>query len=674
MTEIKSESKLYLGVAYYPEHWPSERWPEDIRLMKEAGITVVRMGEFAWSSFEPEPPSSKEKEAHQYNFDWLDQVILLLAEAGIVSILGTPSAAPPAWLTQKYPEILAVDEYGRRLQHGNRCHYCVNSSEYHAAVQRIVQAMAEHFGPNPNVIGWQIDNEFNRVCYCEHCRVLFQQFLQEKYGSLDELNKRWSTAYWSQTYTSWDQIPLPVGYHNPGLMLEHKHFITLSYKRFQKMQIDILRPHLPEGVWITHNFMGWYDGYDHYSLADDLDLVSWDWYVGTGHHEYLSSGAMHDLCRGFKRKNYWVMETQPGYVNWAPVNNTLNKGEARVMAWHAVAHGAEAVLYWQWRSAPGGQEQYHGTLLDASGQPRPLYEEVKQLGKEFEKLSPLLSGSKVPARVAILFDYDSWWSLKWQPHHEDFDYIAHLLHYYRPFARWNIPVDIISADAPLTGYSLVIAPALTILNDRRIENLKTFVMKGGRLVITIRSGVKDEYNALLPSRPPGPLSELTGVEVIDYFALEDPVPVKGNLFTGQSRIWAEVLQKTNNLATEVARYGICNGWLDNQIAVSVNVAGTGLVYYVGVYLDEAARDLLMDRVVLMGAVRPVLPSPPGVEVAKRVTHDGKDVYILINHENTEKRVAFLWPALDHITGTAGSGELRLKPYGIAVLTLLDIKK
>src|SRR5919108_1397698 len=234
-----STSRLHLGASYYPEHWLEERWPEEIRLMQEAGLSIVRMGEFAWSSLEPSPG--------EFRLDWLERVIGQLASAGIVSVLGTPTACPPAWLASGLPDFLAVDEYGRRAQIGNRCHYCVNSREFHAASARIVRAMAERFGSNPNVIGWQIDNEFHRVCYCDRCRNLFQNYLKTQYGSLDVLNERWSTSYWSQTYSTWEQIPIPIGAHNPGLMLEFKHFITESYRRFQLLQIENLRPYLPRG-------------------------------------------------------------------------------------------------------------------------------------------------------------------------------------------------------------------------------------------------------------------------------------------------------------------------------------------------------------------------------------------------------------------------------------------
>ena len=322
---IKS-NKLHLGAAYYPEHWPEERWAEDIRLMAEAGFTVARMGEFAWSTFEPAEG--------EFQFAWLEKAIEQLAAHGISSVLGTPTAAPPAWLTQGTPATLAVNPDGSRREHGRRCHYCVTSQEYHRHTRRIVKAIGKNFGANPHVIGWQFDNEYGTVCYCDSCRAAFQTFLRTKFDTLEALNHCWSTAYWSQTYTTWEQIPIPKPGHNPGLLLAFQQFVTDSYRVFQKIQLDELHPHLREGVWVTHNFMKWYPTYDHYALSADLDMASWDWYVGTGHNEYTESGAAHDLVRGFKRRNFWVMETQPANVNWSPVSNQVDKGECRAMAWH----------------------------------------------------------------------------------------------------------------------------------------------------------------------------------------------------------------------------------------------------------------------------------------------------------------------------------------------------
>ncbi|MGB8214181.1 MAG: beta-galactosidase [Anaerolineales bacterium] len=655
-----SNQKLHFGAAYYPEHWPEKDWSEDIRLMQAAGLTVVRMAEFAWSTLQPA--------ADTLNFDWLDRAISLLAAEGIETVLGTPTAAPPAWLVQEYPDLMAVDESGRRVQFGNRCHYCVTSPEFHVAAQHIAKAMAEHFGKNPHIIGWQIDNEYNRVCYCERCQKIFQEYLQDKFGSLEALNEHWSTSYWSQTYSSWEQIPIPRGYHNPGLMLEWKHFISDSYRKFQRLQLDLLRPHLRPEVWITHNFMGWYDGFDHYTVAKDLDLAAWDWYVGNGHNNYLQSGSIHDLTRGFKRRNFWLMETQPGNVNWSPLNNVLDKGEARAMAWHALAHGAEALLYWQWRSALGGQEQYHGTLVDQSGQPRPFYAEAQLVGQDLKAVSDLVAGSVVKSPIAMLNCYDSRWAIGWQRHNNDFDYLAHFNHYYRSLAARNVNVDIISADDPLEGYKLVVAPALLILNEKRVKQLKEFVRNGGFLVLTLRTGMKDKYNALLPSRQPGALAELAGLEVEEYYALPDPIPVKGKLFKGTVRLWAERLKLLDgNLSRAMARYGDSNGWLDDQVAVAIHPYGNGMVYYVGAWLDETSQQVLIDHILLTAEIHSI-PTPPGVEMRTRVKNNTEEIHFVINHSRAEQTVHLPWAGTEHLSQQAFQGEIKLSPYGVAILT------
>lgn len=654
-------SKLYIGSAYYPEQWPEANWQADIRLMHEAGFNIARLGEFAWSILEPE--------AGKYHFDWLERAISALAESGIDTVLGTPTASPPAWLVSQYPDILPIDETGTRVQFGNRCHYCVNSPEFHRAVRSLVREMAISFGTNPHIIGWQIDNEFNRYCYCPRCQKLFQEYLMQRYGTLDQLNQHWTTAYWSQTYNSWDQIPLPIGPHNPGLMLEFKHFMTLSYQRFLRLQIDEIRPHIRQGGWITHNFMEWHDGYDHYAMSEDLDIASWDWYVGMGNHDYQTSGAAHDLVRGYKRKNFWLMETQPGNVNWKPVNNVLDKGETRAMAWHAVGHGADAVLYWQWRSALNGQEQYHGTLLDTSSQPRLFYSEAKQIAQDFSSTSDLLAGSEFKTDVALLNCFDSRWSIQWQPHHKDFDYVAHFLHYYRPLASMNIPVDILSADSSLEDYKLVIAPALLVLNDQRVANLKAFVENGGNLVLTLRCGMKDGYNALLPTRQPGALAELSGVEVEEYYALMTPVELAGDGWKGTSRIWAERLRVRESQGTQVlATYSKSNGWLDGQPAITRHHTGRGTITYIGAYLDDVSQKLLLQQITREAAIQPVLETPAGVEACKRVNSKHGDIIILINHDRLKQRIHLPWSAYEHLKNRLVGNEIILDPYDVAVVT------
>jgi beta-galactosidase len=663
---------MHLGAAWYPEHWPEERWPEDVRLMREAGFTVARIGEFAWSSMEP-------SEGH-YDFGWLERAIALLHENGLAIVLGTPTAAPPAWLTHHHPDTLAIEPNGRPAQHGNRCHYAPNSTTYQRYVRRIVEQMAKRFGPDERILGWQIDNEYNRVDYSETSRRQFQAFLKEQYGTLDALNAHWSTAYWSQTYTDWNEVPLPIGPHNPGLMLAFRRFVTKVWRDFQKLQIDTLRLHCRQEQWITHNFMGWFDAFDHYEVARDLSFVSWDWYVGTGHNDYRNSGAVHDLTRGLKRQNFWVMETQPGNVNWAEINNMLHKGEGRCMAWHAVAHGADAVLYWQWRAAPGGQEQLHGSLLGADGNPRPFYAEAQQLGREFQAAREALNGTAPKNEVAILHSYEARWSLNWQRHHKDFDPVEHLRHYYRPLAAQNVGVDILSAEAALEGYKLVLAPALVLLAETTVQNLTAFVEAGGTLVLTVRCGQKDTHNALFPALQPGPLRELAGVEVEEFYPLDTPVPVRVSWQTamaGESRLWAERLRPLSDTTEILARFGAANGWLDGGAAVTRHPVGTkgGQVVTVGAVLNDELQADLMRWLVAQAQVMPVLAGTPhGVEAARRVAEDGRAVLFLINHNRQAATLPLPAPPLpasvrDLLTGETFTDALPLPPYGVRLVAL-----
>jgi beta-galactosidase len=653
---------MRLGCAWYPEHWHEARWPEDLSLMRDAGMNVVRIAEFAWSRMEPEEG--------RFEFDWLDRAIALAAEHGLQSVVGTPTAAPPAWLTFKYPETLATRETGARATHGNRCHYSPTSVLYRRFCRRIAEEMAKRFGHNRHVIGWQIDNEYNSVSYDDDARRQFQAWLRRRYRDLDSLNQHWTTAYWSEEYTDWEQIPLPIGYHNPSLMLEWRRFITHVYRTFQREQIDAIRKHAAPRQWITHNFMGWFDLYDHYELTKDLDIASWDNYIGTGHLDYLSNGAVHDLTRGFKRRNFWLMETQPGWVNWSGVNNPLDRGEVRCMAWHAVGHGADAVLYWQWRAALGGQEQYHGSIVAPDGRPRPLYEEVQQLGNEFAGVGRALRDTTVAAPIAILHSYDDRWAINFQRHHRDFDPVRQLVAYYRPLRARGYAVDVIHPMAPLRKYRLVIAPWLHMLDERTARHLRAYVRSGGHLLLGPRSGMKDPYDALLPSRQPGPLAGDLGAYVEEFYALDRAVPVAGTLGDGEARIWAEWLQADEADVEALLSYGPSNGWLDGQPAMVTRKLGRGRMTYVGACLDGA----LMDRVAewltqVSGVNSPPLAPPGGVELCVRAGERGS-VCILINHTAEPREVALPKPAKEVLSGRRFDAALELPPRGVAVLVLL----
>jgi beta-galactosidase len=656
---------LILGTAWYPEQWPEERWDDDLRLMQAAGINMVRIGEFAWSRLEPE-------EGH-YDLDWLARAVDKAAQHHIAVVLGTPTAAPPAWLTQKYPDTLRIDEHGRRAGHGGRQHFSFTSSRYRDFCRGIAEAMARRFGHHPNVLGWQIDNEYAEVSYDEDTRQKFQQWLQAKYRTLDNLNQHWTTAYWSQTYFDWSQIPIPVGYQNPGLMLEWKRFISDTWRDYQRNQLEVIRAHADPRQFITTNMMGWFDGYDHYVVSADLTLASWDDYVGQGQLDPDRNGMTHDLTRGFKRQNFWVMETQPGNVNWAAVNTFLNRGTIRTMAWQAVGHGADAVSYWQWRSALNGQEQYHGTLLGADGTPVPVYFEVQQIGREFAQASEALAGTSPESPVALLHDYDSRWAIDWQKHNAHYDQIQVFQSYYRALRALTQAMDVVNPYAPLERYKLVVAPDLNLIPDDLARNLTAYVRAGGHLVLGPRSGMKDQYNALLPQRQPGLLTEPLGGRVEQYYALDQDVPVSGDWGSGHASIWAEQLAARSPDVQVLLRYAASNGWLDHQPAVISRAYGKGRITYVGALLDDALMQAAARWMVAQAGLSPALgPVPPGVEVCRRVAPGGspgthtKEVFILINHTPQPQHVSLPRAMRSVLTGNQALS-LDMPAYGVEVL-------
>ena len=658
-SQNSSAPPILLGTAWYPEQWPEAQWESDLSLMEKAGVRMVRVGEFAWSRMEP-------SEGH-YDLDWLDRAVAAAGKHGIYAVLGTPTAAPPAWLTQKYPETLRVDKEGHRAEHGNRQQFNWANPKYRELARKIAEQMAKRFGRNSLVLGWQIDNEYAEVSFDPETRSQFQQWLKARYGTLDSLNVRWTTAYWSQTYSSWDQVPIETDYGNPGLLLSWQRFVSDTWRSYQKNQLDVIRANSDPRQFITTNMMGWFDGYDHYTVAQDLDLAAWDDYVGQGHLDPARNGATHDLPRGFKQKNFWVMETQPGSVNWAPINNSLDKGEVRAMAWHDVGHGADAVSYWQWRSALNGQEEYHGTLVGADSTPVPLYSEVQQIGQEFARAGSVLAGTSPRSEVAILHSYDSRWAIQWQKHNKDYDPVEELISYYRPLRAISQSIDVLPPTARLERYKLVVAPGLNVFSESTAKNLAEYVQQGGHLVLGQRSGMKDDDNGLQPARQPGPLVELLGGRVEQYYALADPVPVAGKFGSAQGKQWAELLSAKADDVEVLARYGKSNGWLDGQPAAITRRVGRGRITYIGAWLDDAAMAAAAKWMSEVSGVKPALgPVPDGIEVYPRYG-ENREVYVIVSFAKREETVTLPAAMVDVLAGGTKQ-TVSLPRYGVAVLS------
>jgi beta-galactosidase len=659
---------LLLGTSWYPEQWPESRWDADLTLMQQAHIHVVRVGEFAWSTMEP-------SEAH-YDFAWLDRAIALAAQHHIFVVLGTPTASPPAWLTSKYPQTLRVEEDGHRAEHGGRVQFSATSPLYRKFAAGIARQMALRYGHNPDVLGWQIDNEIGTPTFDPTAVAQWHRWLAAKYGTIANLNRRWTTAYWSQTYDTFDQVPFHSKGENPALLLDYKHFATATWTSYIQNQIDALRPNIDPRQFLTTNTMHWYNVYDHYILHRNLDLAAWDDYVTDGHLDPMLNAALHDLVRGYKQRNFWVMETQPAFVNWAPINSALPPGVTREMAWQAVGHGADAVLYWQWRSALNGQEQYFGTLLGPGGTPLPIYPEIQRTGADFDRAGPALAGTTPHARVAILQSYDSHWAIDFQPHTRLFDYTSAVLDIYRAAAPIAQSIDILSPTADLSAYPIVFAPALNVLPAPLAEHLLAYVRVGGHLILTARSGMKDADDALNPQRQPGPLALALGAHVGQFYALDppddpnDPAPtVSGSLGSGKLAIWAETLIPTSPETQTLLTYGPENGWLAGQPAAVSRTVGKGTLTYIGAALDRPLMDAAVAKLLAEANVHPILPGlPSGVELMQRSAPGKPPIWIIINHTATPQSIPLPSPLQNLLQpNSTPAATLTLAAHDVAVL-------
>jgi beta-galactosidase len=662
---------FYFGVDYYPEQWPEPRWPIDAQLMSEAGINVVRLAEFAWSRMEPEEGS--------YDFSWLDRVISILQAHGIRVILGTPTASPPPWLMKKSPDLFRMQEDGRRVTYGNRREYCPNSPLYHEYTCRIVTQLAGHFGSHPAVIGWQIDNEFGERCYCPVCAGKFQAWLRNRYEGLDDLNQKWGTIFWSHAYNDWIEIPLPLstgGSPNPGLALDFYRFCSDSYVAYQQIQVNILRLHCPHTT-ITHNMMGFaYDRLNYFDLARSLDVVALDNYprsqwslencpdpVGNA----LGLAAM----RGLKRRNFWMLEQQSGSGGWEIISVTPRPGEMRLWAYQSIAHGADAIIFFRWRTARYGTEQYWHGLLDHDAHAGRRYEEIRRMGAEIKRVGDQILGSEIRSTVAMLLSYDSRFAFQIQPNNPHFSYPDHFRQLFSAFYKQRFSVDIVDEHADLSAYKLVVAPALHLLTPACAEKLKKYVQNGGTLLVTQRTGVKDETNAVVEQRLPGLLAEVCGVEVEEYDSLSRDmhnclvytIPYLASAGNPAVGVLCDILRPTT--AQVLACYG--EDYYAGKPAITLNSYGSGQALYVGAVGDEELYAPLVDWMMSRLEIPALLAVPAGIEVTERWQASQRLLFVL-NHDCLPQSIELGKKHTNLLDDTQLEGKIQIEPYGVLILS------
>jgi beta-galactosidase len=650
-----------LGVCYYPEHWPETQWAEDAARMARLGLTHVRIGEFAWSRLEPRRGA--------YDFDWLRRAIDILHGAGLKVVLGTPTATPPKWLVDEMPDMLPIGADGSVRGFGSRRHYDFSHDGYLQECKRITLALAKAFGEHPGIAAWQTDNEYDchntTLSYSTAARAGFQQWLQRKYQSPEALNRAWGTVFWSMEISEFSEVELPnltVTEPNPAHVMDFRRYASDMVVRFNRAQADIIRAHSP-GRDVIHNFMGRTLAFDHFAVGADLDISSWDSYPlgfledrsdqnDDWKRRFARAGDPdfqafhHDLYRATSRGRWWVMEQQPGPVNWAPHNPAPRDGMVRLWSWEAFAHGAETVSYFRWRQAPFAQEQMHAGLLRPDSIEAEGHAEAAQVAKELGEFEGKLDDRAGLADVAIVFDYASAWAWEIQPQGREFDYFRLVFDFYRTLRRLGLSVDFVPGDTPsLDGYRLVLIPGLFTWSPALLEAIK---VHDGPVLIGPRSGSKTADFAIPETLPPALPDDVLDVRVsrIETLRADTPVPVKGG---GTFQFWREYLEV--GAETEIV--------LSAADGVPALVA-KGNRHYLGGWPDQ---DLLLSilRHLSEQAGLAIRDLPDGV----RLRRHGRHVFAL-NYGATRFDLADLGWSREPLLGP-----LLLEPSGVAVTQLTD---
>ncbi len=668
---------LLHGADYNPEQW--ENYPgiieKDITMMQQAKCNVMSVGIFSWAKLEPREG--------EYDFAWLDAVIEKLYAAGIHIFLATPSGARPAWMSQKYPEVLRVGRDRVPALHGGRHNHCMTSPVYREKTLKINRLLAERYSQHPAVLGWHISNEYGGECHCGLCQQKFRDWLKARYKTLDALNHAWWSTFWSHTYTDWSQIESPapqgeVSIH--GLNLDWRRFNTAQVSDFCRHEVAPLKA-VNADLPVTTNFMEYFYDYDYWQLAKEIDFISWDsypmWHREKEETTLACYTAMyHDMMRSLKGgKPFVLMESTPSTTNWQPISKLKKPGMHILSSLQAVAYGADSVQYFQWRKSRGSVEKFHGAVIDHVGHlDTRVGREVSKLGDMLARLSAV-AGCRTEARVAIIFDQQSRWAMDDAagPRNMGLEYEKTVNEHYRPFWEKGIAVDVIDADQPLSQYALVIAPMLYMVRQGFAERAEAFVAEGGHLVTTYWSGIVDETDLCFTGGFPGPLRKLLGIwaEEIDCLGEGERNLVQGlagNASGLQGPYQVRHLCELIHTETAQALATYRDDFYAGRPAVTVNRFGNGKAWHVA-----SRNDLQFQRDFFAGIINELaLPQavdadfPPGVVATART--DGESTWVFVQNFTAQQQLVTLPEGYtDSMTDAAAVGETVLLPWDCRVL-------
>ncbi|WP_029137563.1 beta-galactosidase [Nakamurella lactea] len=678
------------GGDYNPEHWPVEKLDEDVELMRQAGVNLVSVGIFGWATAEPTPGA--------FDFSFYRTVLDRLHAGGIGVCLATMTASPPPWLSHRHPEMLPQRIDGVTLSPGARQQYCPSCPVFRDAVGSLVEALAAELGDHPAVQLWHLHNEYGchlKGCWCDVSAAAFRTWLQRRYGSIQELNRAWTTTFWSQGYSDFAEILPPrvaPTFPNNAQQLDFARFSSDELQDLMRVEVDILRRVTPN-VPLTTNFAAVTPSLDLWKWAPDLDVVSFDNYPDPADPSSFRIAAMdYDIVRSLRPDRPWLlMEQAPSAVNWRTRNAPKPAGKMRTSSWQAVAHGSDSVMFFQWRASPGGAEKFHSAMVGHTGPDSRVFREITALGSELAAHQEP-TGLRTRCDTALLLDWDSWWAGELDSHPTgDLKLRDQMLDWHTALGASAVPTDAVHPGGDLSRFRLLIAPSLYLITQRSADNLADWVAAGGTLVLSYFSGVADERDRIHPGGAPGPLRDLVGATVQEWWPLQpgeqvrvslDGLPDNNNGADGaRTSTAADPAAAAGGYAAEVfsedlvlrgaeviGRY--VDGGLAGGPAVLRNRVGNGTVYYLSCRLDPAGTRAVLDAARTDAGVRPLLSwLPDGVEAVRR--GDGADALLfVINHTSEPVAVALPEPMSDLLTDASGPTDtVRLNGYGVAMLPM-----
>ncbi|HPZ31436.1 MAG: beta-galactosidase [Limnochordia bacterium] len=668
MINPKLPAILY-GGDYNPDQWPEEIWREDMRLFRLAGINVVVVPVFSWAKLQPAED--------RYDFEWLDRVLDLLAENGIYACIATSTAAQPAWMSVKYPEILPVDVHGRKRTHGKRVNFCPNSKVYREFAARLARKLAERYKDHPALLYWRVANEYGTYCYCDTCAQEFRKWVQKRYGTIEEVNRRWNLSFWGHTIHSWDEIMVPSELNDDNkwyqpVALDYLRFMTDSTIECFVNEYQAIKEVTPD-LMVSTNISGYIKKLDQFKFAEYVDIVSWDNYPQPQHRMSLVA-FKHDLMRGLKGgRPYILAEQTPSSQNWQPYNLLKRPGVMRLLSYQALARGADTVMFFQMRQSKAGVEKLHGAVISHAGHERTrVFGECAQLGAELKNIGASFLDSRVTAKVAVMFDWDNWWAVELSSGpSRDLQYLDQVEKYYHALWKLNVPVDIVRPDSDLSKYDLVLAPLLYMTKPGTAENIENYVREGGTFVTTFFSGMVDENDHIILGGYPGELKDVLGiwVEEIDGLLpeMKNGMVMKGPLGELNGTYECGLICDLLHLRGAEALAVYAADFYAGRPCLTRNQFGKGTAYYVASDPEQPFIDGFVKYLCDLKGIKAPLEVPPGVEVTQREKESRRFTFVL-NHNETAVEIDLGEKAcFDLVTQTEKRGRVRLAGRDVLIL-------